>query len=215
MLQQTLDFGTIVLADLVLSGDNALIIGMAAASLSPQLRKRAILFGIIVAAVLRIIFALVANKLLSVPGLLFLGGLLLLWVCWRLYGEIRDNIDREAAKALETADHLDEGYTGPPTKTLVQALISITVADVSMSLDNVLAVAAIADGNTEMLAFGLGLAILLMAFAATLIMKLLTRFPVISWLGLAVLLYVAGDMFHRGIIDPETGLLTMFSGVLS
>lgn len=215
MLQQVFDFGAIVLADLVLSGDNALIIGMAAASLSPELRKRAILFGIIVAAGLRIIFALVATKLLGVPGLLFLGSLLLFWVCWRLYGEIRDNIDREAARALETADHLDEGYTGPPRKTLFQALVSITVADLSMSIDNVLAVAAIADGNTEMLVFGLGLAILLMAFAATLIMKILTRFPAISWLGLAVLIYVAGDMFYRGIIDPGTGILAMLGGGLS
>jgi predicted tellurium resistance membrane protein TerC len=120
MLQQLFDFGAIVLADLVLSGDNALIIGMAAASLSPELRKRAILFGIIVAAGLRIIFALVATRLLGVPGLLFLGSLLLFWVCWRLYGEIRDNIDREAAKALETAEHLDEGYTGPARKSLVR-----------------------------------------------------------------------------------------------
>lgn len=215
MLQQVFDFGAIVLADLVLSGDNALIIGMAAASLSPELRKRAILFGIIVAATLRIIFALVATKLLGVPGLLFLGSLLLFWVCWRLYGEIRDNIDREAAKALETAEHLDEGYTGPARKSLGQALLSITVADLSMSIDNVLAVAAIADGNTEMLVFGLGLAILLMAFAATLIMKILTRFPAISWLGLAVLIYVAGDMFYRGIIDPATGLLAMLGGGLS
>lgn len=209
MLQLVLDFGTIVLADLVLSGDNALIIGMAAASLSPELRKRAILYGIIVAAVLRIIFALVATKLLGVPGLLFLGGLLLFWVCWRLYGEIRANIDEEAVQALEAADHATEGYTGPPRKTLVQALISITIADLSMSIDNVLAVAAIADGNTQMLVFGLGLAILLMAFAATIIMKLLSHFPAISWLGLVVLIYVAGDMMYRGIIDPETGILSM------
>lgn len=215
MLQQVFDFGAIVLADLVLSGDNALIIGMAAASLSPELRKRAILFGIIVAAGLRIVFALVATKLLGVPGLLFLGSMLLFWVCWRLYGEIRENIDREAAKALEKAEHLDEGYTGPARKSLGQALLSITVADLSMSIDNVLAVAAIADGNTEMLVFGLGLAILLMAFAATLIMKILTRFPAISWLGLAVLVYVAGEMFYRGIIDPATGLLTMLGGGLS
>ena len=213
MLQQFFDFGAIVLADLVLSGDNALIIGMVAASLSPDLRKRAILFGIVVAAGLRIIFALIATKMLGVPGLLFLGGLLLFWVCWRLYGEIRENIDREAAKALETAEHLDEGYTGPPKKSLVQALISITVADLSMSIDNVLAVAAIADGNTEMLVFGLGLAILLMAFAATMIMKLLTRYPLISWLGLLVLIYVASDMLYRGIVDPETGLLSIIARV--
>ncbi|AKI02854.1 integral membrane protein, YjbE family [Hoeflea sp. IMCC20628] len=209
MLQLVLDFGTIVLADLVLSGDNALIIGMAAASLSPELRKRAILYGIIVAAVLRIIFALVATKLLGVPGLLFLGALLLFWVCWRLYGEIRANIDEDAVHALEAVDNGAEGCSGPSHKTLVQALISITIADLSMSIDNVLAVAAIADGNTQMLVFGLGLAILLMAFAATMIMKLLSHFPAISWLGLAVLIYVAGDMMYRGIIDPDTGILSM------
>jgi len=213
MWEQVFDFGAIVLADLVLSGDNALIIGMVAASLSPDLRKRAILFGIVVAAGLRIIFALIATKMLGVPGLLFLGALLLFWVCWRLYGEIRENIDREAARVLETAEHLDEGYTGPARKSLGQALISITVADVSMSIDNVLAVAAIADGNTRMLVFGLGLAILLMAFAATMIMKLLTRYPLISWLGLLVLIYVAGDMFYRGIVDPETGLLSILARV--
>jgi YjbE family integral membrane protein len=209
MLQLVLDFGTIVLADLVLSGDNALIIGMAAASLSPELRKRAILYGIIVAAVLRIIFALVATKLLGVPGLLFLGALLLFWVCWRLYGEIRANIDEDAVHALEAVDNGAEDCSGPSHKTLAQALISITIADLSMSIDNVLAVAAIADGNTQMLVFGLGLAILLMAFAATIIMKLLSHFPAISLLGLVVLIYVAGDMMYRGIIDPETGILSM------
>ena len=214
MLQQLFDFGAIVLADLVLSGDNALIIGMAAASLAPELRRRAILFGIIVAALLRIIFALAATKLLGVPGLLFVGSMLLFWVCWRLYGEIRDNIDREAAEALEEAEHDDRGYRGPARKTIIQALVSIMVADLSMSIDNVLAVAAIADGNTNMLVFGLGLAILLMAFAATLIMKILTRFPAISWLGLAVLLYVAGDMFHRGIVDPVTGIQSMAEGLI-
>lgn len=213
MLEQVFDFGAIVLADLVLSGDNALVIGMAAASLSPELRRRAIIAGIVLAAGLRIVFALVATKLLGVPGLLFLGALLLFWVCWRLYGEIRENIDRRAVHAMDVAEHDDQGYTGPPRRTLVQALISITIADVSMSIDNVLAVAAIADGNSSMLVFGLGLAILLMAFAATLIMKLLARYPVISWLGLLVLIYVAGDMFYRGIIHPETGLLTLIGRI--
>lgn len=213
MLQQAFDFGAIVLADLVLSGDNALVIGMAAASLSPELRRRAILAGIVLAAGLRIVFALVATKLLGIPGLLFLGALLLVWVCWRLYGEIRENIDREAAKALDIAEHDDQGYIGPARRSLFQALLSITIADVSMSIDNVLAVAAIADGNTVMLVFGLGLAILLMAFAATLIMKVLTRYPVISWAGLLVLIYVAGDMLYRGVVDPDTGLLAMAGGL--
>ena len=107
---------------------------------------------------------------------------------------------------MEAAGDPDSGYTGPPRRTLRQALWTITLADVSMSLDNVLAVAAIADGDTVLLVFGLGLAILLMAFAATLIMKLLTRFPMISWLGLIVLIYVAGEMLFRGVFDMSYGV---------
>ncbi|MBE9475505.1 MAG: YjbE family putative metal transport protein, partial [Proteobacteria bacterium] len=170
MIETYLGFGKIIIADLILSGDNALVIGMVAASLAPELRKKAILYGMIVAAVLRIVFAVIATKLLAVPGILFVGSLLLFWVCWRLYQEIREGIDAQAELALEAASDPASGYTGAPRRTLVSALISITIADVSMSLDNVLAVAAIADGDTQMLVFGLGLAIILMAFAATMIM---------------------------------------------
>ena len=209
MIELIADFAQIIIADIVLSGDNALIIGMAAAGLAPELRKKAILFGMIVAAVLRIVFAVIATKLLDVPGLLFLGGLLLFWVCWTLYKDIREHsaTEQHAVEALEVAEDEAAGYTGPPRKTLGQALVAITIADVSMSLDNVLAVAAIADGDTTKLVFGLGLAIVLMAFAATLIMKLLTRYPWISWMGLAVLVYVAAEMFYRGIFDPDRGIL--------
>lgn len=211
MLDQFLGFGQIIIADLVLSGDNALIIGMAAAGLSPELRKRAILYGMVIAAVLRVVFAVIATKLLGIPGIYFVGALLLFWVCWRLYAEIREGVDEQAELALETAGDLSEGYTGAPRRTLKSALISITIADVSMSLDNVLAVAAIADGDTTQLVFGLGLAIVLMAFAATMIMKLLAKYPAISWLGLIVLLYVSSDMLYRGITDPNTGILAMLS----
>ena len=214
MLATLFDFGSIVIADIVLSGDNALIIGMAAASLSPELRKRAIVYGMVVAAVLRIVFAVAATKLLGVPGLLLAGGVLLFWVCWRLYCDIRENVDKEAAEAAELAGDLERGYTGKPRRTMTQALISITIADVSMSLDNVLAVAAIADGNEKMLVFGLGLAIILMAFAATMIMKLLTKYPWISWLGLVVLLYVASEMFYRGLYDPVNGVLALMQGTI-
>ncbi|NNE89627.1 MAG: TerC family protein [Silicimonas sp.] len=207
MIDTVADFGKIIIADLILSGDNALIIGMAAAGLSPELRKKAILYGMVIAAVLRIVFAIIATNLLGVPGLLFVGSLLLFWVCWRLFHEIRESVDREAAEAMDTAEDLEEGYTGPPRRSMKSALISITIADVSMSLDNVLAVAAIADGDTTMLVFGLGLAILLMAFAATVIMKILTKYPWISWLGLVVLLYVAGEMFFRGAFDANLGVL--------
>jgi len=209
VLDQLLGFSQIIIADLVLSGDNALVIGMAAAGLSPKLRKRAILYGMVIAAVLRIVFAVMATKLLGIPGIYFIGAVLLFWVCWRLFVEIREGQDAQAQEALEIASHEDEGYTGPPKTSLKSALISITIADVSMSLDNVLAVAAIADGDTRQLVFGLGLAIVLMAFAATIIMRLLSRYPWISWLGLVVLVYVASDMLHRGIMDPQTGVLAL------
>jgi YjbE family integral membrane protein len=209
MWEHILDFSQIVIADIILSGDNALIIGMAAAGLAPELRKKAILFGMIIAAVLRIVFAVVATKLLGIPGILFIGACLLIWVCWRLYQELRGDTGEHAVDALELAEDESKGYTGPPRRTLMSALLSITIADVSMSLDNVLAVAAIADGDTQKLVFGLGLAIVLMAFAATVIMKLLTKYPWISWLGLAVLLYVAGEMMYRGLLDPSHGVLKL------
>ena len=207
MFENIFDLGSIIIADIVLSGDNALIIGMAAAGLAPELRKKAILYGMVVAAVLRIVFAIVATKLLGIPGLLLVGALLLYWVCWTLYKEIKAHTDERAAEAMALSEDPEAGYTGAPRRTLGQALVSITIADVSMSLDNVLAVAAIADGDTNMLIFGLGLAIVLMAFAATLIMKLLTRYPWISWLGLVVLVYVASEMLYRGIFDDTNGIL--------
>jgi YjbE family integral membrane protein len=206
VIDTAFDLGAIVVADLVLSGDNALVIGMAAAGLSPGLRSRAILFGMVIAAVLRIGFAVVATHMLFVPGLLLVGGLLLLWVCWRLYREIRAGTDAAAGTALEDAGNPVAGYTGSPRRTLLAALWTIALADVSMSLDNVLAVAAIAEGNTVLLIFGLVMAIVLMACAATLIMRLLTWFPWISWLGLAVLLYVAGGMIVRGAVDEYVGV---------
>ncbi len=201
MLEVLVSYSQIIIADLILSGDNALIIGMAAAGLAPDLRKRAIFYGMAIAAVLRIIFAVIATTLLGIPGILFIGSLLLFWVCWRLYKEIR--LDTETVEASEGSENLKKIT---PQKTMGAALVSITIADVSMSLDNVLAVAAIADGDRQMLIFGLGLAIILMAFAATIIMKLLTKFPWISWLGLIVLLYVAGEMMYRGFFDIESGI---------
>ena len=201
------DYFKIIVADIVLSGDNALIIGMAAAGLSPELRKKAIIFGMVVAAGLRIVFALIATKLLAVPGLLLIGALLLFWVCWKLYKEIRAQADERAADAMETADDMEAGYTGAPRRTLASALWTITLADVSMSIDNVLAVAAIADGDQTKLVMGLGIAIIAMAFFATLIMKLLTRYPWISWVGLFVLIYVSAEMLYKGIFDEGRGIL--------
>lgn len=206
MFEVVMSYGQIIIADLILSGDNALIIGMAAAGLAPELRKRAILYGMVIAAVLRIVFAVVATTLLGIPGILFIGSLLLFWVCWRLFGEIRSSVTSETSSIGGVGNKTDISTSKAPQKTMAAALVSITIADVSMSLDNVLAVAAIADGDRQVLIFGLGLAILLMAFAATIIMKLLTRFPWISWLGLIVLLYVASEMMYRGFFDIQSGV---------
>ncbi|MEL6288459.1 MAG: YjbE family putative metal transport protein [Pseudomonadota bacterium] len=206
-LDSIADYTKIIIADLVLSGDNALIIGMAAAGLAPELRKKAILFGMVVAAGLRIVFALVATYLLNIPGLLLIGSLLLFWVCWKLYQEIRAHQPADALTAEQIAENEAAGYTGPPRRSLASALWTITLADVSMSIDNVLAVAAIADGDSTKLVVGLAIAIIAMAFFATLIMKLLTSYPWISWLGLAVLVYVSAEMLYKGIFDPNRGVL--------
>lgn len=200
-----LDIIKIIFADIILSGDNALVIGMAAASLSPELRKKAIFLGMALAAVLRIIFASVATYLIAIPGVLFVGGLLLAWVCWRFYCELRENIAEQAEHALEA-----EGYQGSPRKQMWKALVTITIADVSMSIDNVIAVAAIARENTSLLVFGLVLAIAFMAFAATMIMHMMTRYPWLSYAGLFFLIYLAGAMLFDGA--PQVMQLVGFSG---
>jgi len=195
----------IVAADIILSGDNALVIGMAAASLSPELRKKAIFWGMALAAFLRIGFASVATYLIAVPGVLFLGGLLLSWVCWRFFCELRENIADQAEQSLKST-----GYQGSPRQQLWRALVTITIADVSMSIDNVIAVAAIARENTLLLVFGLVLAIAFMAFAATLIMHLMSRYPWLSYIGLFFLIYLAGAMLVDGA--PQVLKLAGFTG---
>ena len=206
MLDTILGYGQIIIADLILSGDNALVIGMAAAGLAPELRKKAIFYGMFIAAVLRIVFAVIATTLLDVKGLLFLGSILLFWVCWTLFKEIRSASHAQTGNPIGDPSNPEMVSKGAPQKTMLAALISITVADITMSLDNVLAVAGIANGDTQMLIFGLGLAIVLMAFAATLIMKILSKYPWVSWLGLVVLVYVAGEMMYRGFFDISTGI---------
>ena len=144
MLETVMAYGQIIIADLILSGDNALIIGMAAAGLAPELRTRAMFYGMVIAAVLRIVFAVIATTLLGIPGILFIGSLLLFWVCWRLFQEIRSANNNQPHSNTSAMSNTD---AAAPEKTMAAALISITIADVSMSLDNVLAVAAIADGD--------------------------------------------------------------------
>jgi len=188
-----LDIAQIIFADIILSGDNALVIGMAAAGLSPELRKKAIFMGMALAAGLRIFFAAIATYLIAIPGILFFGGLLLTWVCWRFYGEIRDHHAEKAEEALE-----QEGYQGSPRKQLWSAMVTIIIADVSMSIDNVLAVAAIARDNTTLLIFGLVVAIAFMAFFATMIMNIMSKYPWLSYLGLAFLIYLSAMMLYDG-----------------
>ena len=183
----------VVMIDLVLAGDNAIVIGLAASGLEAKLRGRAILIGIVAATVLRIAFAAFTIELLEIVGLLLAGGVLLLWVCWKMWRELRNS--RRAASA-EVAG----GGTLAP-KTLWQAAWQIIVADVSMSLDNVLAVAGAAREHPAALVFGLGLSIVMMGVAASLIARLLERHRWITYIGLAVILYVAGDMIYRGFLE--------------
>ncbi len=190
MLDWILDVSQILIADIVLSGDNALIIGMAAAAVPEASRKKVIFIGLMAAAISRILFALVASYLISVPGLLLLGGLILFWVCWKFYKDI---------KAFSSKDNeMDEVKGSVSDKGIKAALITIIIADVSMSLDNVLAVTAIARDNTFLLMFGIGFSILLMAVFATAIVKLLTKFKWLSYFGLVFLIYLSATMTFDG-----------------
>ena len=189
MLDWIIDVSQILIADIVLSGDNALIIGMAASAVPEKSRKKVIFIGLMAAALLRLLFALVASYLISIPGLLLIGGLLLFWVCWKFYADIKEFTSNDKV------GHKDEGAKG---KGMKAAIITIIIADVSMSLDNVIAVTAIARDNTTLLMFGIALAILLMAVFATAIVKILTRFKWLSYLGLAFLIYLSADMTIDG-----------------
>jgi YjbE family integral membrane protein len=195
-------FAQVILIDLVLAGDNAIVIGLAAAGLPADQRNKAILVGVVAATVLRIAFAGVTTQLLQVVGLLFAGGLLLLWVCWKMWRELRTSHDTEndGVEAFSDYDINADGTIAgrAPRKTFAAAAWQIVVADVTMSLDNVLAVAGAAREHPMVLVFGLALSIALMGLAATMIARLLQRHRWIAYLGLAVILYVAVDMMVRG-----------------
>jgi YjbE family integral membrane protein len=190
----------VIMIDLVLAGDNAIVIGLAAAGLPAEQRARAILIGIGAATVLRIGFAAATTQLLQLVGLLLAGGLLLLWVCWKMWREIRA---QHAVAETEEAFDIDVNPDGTaairgPRKTLAQATWQIIIADVSMSLDNVLAVAGAAREHPYVLVFGLVLSIALMGIAASFIARLLQNHRWIAYVGLAVILYVAVEMIYRG-----------------
>jgi YjbE family integral membrane protein len=193
----------VIFIDLVLAGDNAIVVGMAAAGVAPELRRRVICYGIALAVILRIAFAAVTMELLNVIGLTLAGGILLLWVSWKLYRELREEAEEEIGTAV-----LDEEEGGPPAdaramprKTLRQAVFQVAVADISMSLDNVLAVAGVAKDHVIALVIGLALSVILMGIGAGLIARMLQRHQWIGYLGLVLIGWVAASMIWRGAAE--------------
>ena len=185
-------FIKVIIIDLLLSADNAIIIGVAVKGLPPHLRGRAIFFGIAAATLLRILFALLTYQLLQIIGLTLAGGLLLLWVAYKMW--------RESQKETQT----DEGKSGT---TIWEAIRLIIIADVVLSLDNVLAVAGAAHDSPIVLIFGLGLSVLLMAVAANLLAKILNRYHWLVYVGIAVIVYVALEMIYRGSVEVAPHIL--------
>ena len=191
----------VVLIDIVLAGDNALVIGMAAARVPQIVRRKVIFWGLVAAVVLRVCLASITVQLLEIIGLMFAGGILLLWVCWKLYRDIRDAAEEKASlDALKTvANKLGGPFTAEASAAMVRrAIVQIAAADLSMSLDNVLAVAGAAQKNYVVLAVGLMLSIGLMGVAASVIAKVLNRYPWVSYAGLFIVLYVAIKMIWQG-----------------
>jgi YjbE family integral membrane protein len=191
----------VVFIDLVLAGDNAVVIGLAAAGLPAEQRRRAILVGILVATALRITFATIATQLLQVLGLLLAGGILLLWVCWKMWRELRTSSDEPEEGAL-LLRHAGAGslVSAPISrKTIAKTTTQIVAADISMSLDNVLAVAGAAREHPFILGFGLLLSVALMGIAADLLGRLLQRHRWIAYIGLGIIVYVACEMIYRGV----------------
>jgi len=199
----------VIMIDLVLAGDNAIVIGLAAAGLPEGQRKKAIVIGILAATALRIGFASVTVQLLQIIGLLLAGGILLLWVCWKMWRELHASHHHQPKmQSLSAASTIDASATARHQKTLGQAVWQITLADVSMSLDNVLAVAGAAREHPMILIFGLTLSIALMGLAANFIARLLEKQRWIAYVGLAIILYVALDMCYRGALEVWPHLFT-------
>lgn len=214
--------GQVLAIDLVLAGDNAVAVGLAAAALPVEQRRKAILVGLAAAVVLRIVFALITVQLLAIVGLLLAGGVLLLWVCWKMWREIREQATHDQAEAqreLELAQAIEHGHGPSPEelglkrKSFGAALLQIMIADVTMSLDNVLAVAGAAHEHPWIMVFGLVLSIGLMGLAATFIAKLLNKYRWIAYVGLVIVLYVALHMIWDGYrsVVVRTGNLERFN----
>jgi YjbE family integral membrane protein len=209
-------FFQVVIIDLCLAADNAVVVGMAAAGLPPQQRTRAILFGMMGATVLLVLLAGITTQLLKIVGLMFAGGVLLLWVCWKMWRELRAG--REEAEAVEALSGYDMNADGTiagraPRKTLGQAAVQIIIADLSMSLDNVLAVAGAAREHPLVLIFGLSLSVVTMGIAASFIARVLAGHRWIAYIGLAVILYVASGMIYRGALELQPVIVSAMAGL--
>lgn len=190
-LPELIALGQVLLIDLVLAGDNAIVVGMAVAGLPAEQRNKAILIGIGAATLMRIGFALITVQLLAIVGLLFAGGVLLLWVCWKMYRDLRES----------SGHHQADAGIAPKPKTMRQAMMQILVADVSMSLDNVLAVAGAAREHPWVMVVGLAISVVLMGVAAKWIAGLLERYRWLAWVGLAVIFYVSLKLIYDGYYD--------------
>jgi len=184
----------VLFIDLVLAGDNAIVVGMAAAGLPAEQRRKAIFWGIVAATVMRIGFSAITVQLLAIPGVMVFGGVLLLWVCWKMFQDLRKGHDEKAHAASDAPAE---------EKTMRAAIIQILVADISMSLDNVLAVAGASKGIVWVLVVGLIVSVALMGLAANFIAKLLEKYKWIGWVGLAVIVYVSVDMIMQGWPDVQ------------
>ena len=200
-------FLQVLMIDLVLAGDNAIVVGALAAGLPPEQRKKVIMLGVLAALVLRIIFALVVTQLMQIIGLIPVGGLLLLWVSWKMWRDLH-----HAGESGGSAEIVGDEHSGlKPAKSFAGAAWAVAIADVSMSLDNVLAVAGAARDHPGILIVGLIFAVILMGVAANIIAKYIERYRWIAYVGLLVILYVAGKMIYDGWVDPAVGLGTLFS----
>ena len=199
-------FVQVLMIDLVLAGDNAIVVGALAAGLPPEQRKKVIFIGVLAALLLRILFALIVTQLMQIIGLILIGGLLLLWVSWRMWRDLR-----HAGESHGSPEVYGDEHSGlKPAKSFTRAAWAVAIADVSMSLDNVLAVAGAARDHPGILIVGLIFAVALMGVAANLIAKYIERYKWIAYLGLAVIIYVAFRMIYEGWVDPQVGLGRLF-----
>mgnify|MGYP003576841068 CR=1 FL=1 len=199
-------FLQVLMIDIVLAGDNAIVVGALAAGLPADQRRKVIIIGVLAALVLRVAFALVVQQLMGIVGLIFVGGLLLIWVAWKMWRELRDGAHSAGSPEIEGDEH--SGLK--PAKSFAAAAWAVAVADVSMSLDNVLAVAGAARDHPGIMIVGLIVAVALMGVAANIIAKYIERYRWIAYIGLAVILYVAVKMIYEGWIDPGVGIGTLF-----